>query len=148
MHPIVKTSIRTELTGMFPCEFEAWRERGDDERYVLSTAVMLFLNTPSGWKVNAEYRGEFGGLFPAQLRYTAPDEQFHLCLCLCSPGEVCAEWLAVLVSADGSFVREVLRTDKFVPDRFNMLLTVAGSLCQMDYIVHGTAAFLLGEVIL
>lgn len=146
MHPIVKTSIRTELTDMFPCEFEAWRERGDDERHILSAAVMSFLDTPSGWQVNAEYRCEFGGLFPVQLRYTAPDEQFHLCLC--SPGEMCAEWLVVLVSADGSFVREVLRTEKFVPDRFNMLLTVAGSICQMDYTVRGTAAFLLEEVIL
>ena len=146
MHPIVKTSIRTELTEMFPCEFEAWRERGDEDRHVLSTSVMSFLDTPSGWQVNAEYCCEFGGLFPVQLRYTTPDEQFHLCLC--SPGEVCAEWLAVLVSADGSFVREVMRVEKFAPERFNMLLTVAGSICKMEYTVRGTAAFLLEEVVL
>lgn len=146
MDPIVNTSIRTELTDMFPCEFEAWRERGDDERHVLSTAVMHFLDTPEGWQVNAEYRGEFGGLFPVQIRYTAPDESFHLCLC--SPGEVCAEWLAVLASADGSFVREVLRAEKFAPERFSALLSVAGSLCSMAYTVREIAAFLVEEVTL
>lgn len=144
MDPIVNTSIRTELSDMFPCEFEAWRERGDDERHVLSTALMHFLNTPEGWQVNAEYRCEFGGLFPVQIRYTAPDESFHLCLC--SPGEVCAEWLAVLASADGSFVREVLRDERFSPERFNSLLSAAGSLCKMAYSVRGVAAFLVEEV--
>lgn len=144
MNQNVKNRIRTELTDMFPCEFEAWRERGDDERHALSTAVMQFLDTPQGWQVNAEYRCEFGGLFPVLVRFTAPDEHFHLCLC--SPGEVCAEWLAVLVSADGSFIRDVMRAEKFAPDRFNTLLAVAGSLCRMDYSVRGTAAFLGEEV--
>jgi hypothetical protein len=146
MNPIVNTSIRTELTDMFPCEFEAWRECGDDERHVLSTAVMHFLDTPTGWLANAEYRCEFGGLFPVQIRYTAPDESFYLCLC--SPGEVCAEWLAVLISADGSFVREVLRAETFSPERFNSLLSAAGSLCRTEYSAHGTAAFLAEEVTL
>lgn len=144
MDQIIKSSTRTELINMFPCEFEEWRERGDDKRHVLSTAVMHFLDTPPGWQVNAEYRSEFGGLFPIQIRYTAPDKSFHLCLC--SPGEVCAEWLAVLASADGSFVREVLRAERFSPERFNLLLSAAGSICKMVYSVRGVAEFLVEEV--
>lgn len=144
MNQHVKTRIRTELTDMFPCEFEVWRERGDNDRHILSAAVMQFLDTPKRWQANAEYRCEFGGLFPVQLRYTAPDESFHLCLC--SPGEVCPEWLAVLVSADGSFAREVMRVEKFAPDRFNTLLAVAGSISLMEYTARGTAAFLIEEV--
>lgn len=144
MDQIIKTGIGTELSDMFPCEFEDWRERGDDERHVLSTSVMQFLDAPQGWKVNAEYRTEFGGLFPVQIRYAAPDKSFHLCLC--SPGEVCAEWLAVLASADGSFVREVLRAERFSPERFNSLLSAAGSICKMVYSVRGVAAFLVEEM--
>lgn len=144
MDLIVKNNIRAELTSMFPCEFEAWRERGDDERHALSTAVMQFLDTPQGWQVNAEYRCEFGGLFPVQLRFTSPDEKFQLCLC--SPGEVCPEWLVVLIAADGSIVRELLRSEKFAPDRYNALLSVAGNICRMAYSVRGVAAFLVEEV--
>ena len=146
MDLIVKNNIRAELPDMFPCEFEAWRERGDDDRHVLSTVVMHFLNTPTGWQANAEYRCEFGGLFPVQLRFTALDKSFYLCLCCL--GEVCAEWLAVLVFADGSFVREVLRAEKFSPERFNSLLSAAGNICRMEYSTRGIAAFLAEEVTL
>lgn len=144
MNTVVKSNILTELTAMFPCEFETWRERGEDERHALSTAVMQYLDTPKKWQVNAEYRNEFGGLFPVQLRYTSPDDQFHLCVC--SPGDVSADWLVVLVSADGTFVRELLRTARFSPERINTLLATTEQICRLEYTVRGTAAFLIEEV--
>ena len=141
-----KTTLHKELTDMFPCEFEAWRERGDRERYALSSAVMQFIETPAGWQANAEYRCEFGGLFPVQVRYTVPDEQCHLCLC--SPGDVSAEWLMVLVSADGGLVRELMRAQTFAPDGVNTLLAVAAGACSMEgYTVRGLADFLTEEVL-
>lgn len=146
MNSLVKTSLLTELTAMFPYEFEAWRESGEDERHALSSAVMRFLNTPKNWRVNAEYRCEFGGLFPIHLRYTSPDEQFYLCVC--SPGDISAEWLVVMVSADGTFVRELLRSGTFCPERINTLLATTEQICRLKYTVRGTAAFLLEEVTL
>ncbi|WP_282601569.1 conjugation system SOS inhibitor PsiB family protein, partial [Pantoea ananatis] len=56
------------LASMHPCEFEEWRARGEGERHVLTSAVLSLLTVPAGWTVNGEYRAEFGGLFPVQVR--------------------------------------------------------------------------------
>lgn len=144
MNDIIKANILTQLTAMFPCEFEEWRERGEGERYTLTAAVMQFLTAPVHWTVNGEYRTEFGGLFPVQLRYTPPDEQFSLCICC--PGELSPVWIAVLISADGTLVRELLRTETFSPARLNALLDAAGQVCRMAYTVQGAAEYLAEEV--
>ena len=60
------------LNSMIPAELEDVRESGDEERRQLSDAVMNTIPVPPGWRVNAEYRGEFRGQFPVQLRF-APD---------------------------------------------------------------------------
>ncbi|WP_416347529.1 conjugation system SOS inhibitor PsiB family protein [Acerihabitans sp. TG2] len=57
------------LMSMSPCEFERVREGGEDFRHALSNVVLGHLTIPAGWNVNAEYRGEFGGLFPVQCRF-------------------------------------------------------------------------------
>ena len=59
-----------DLKTMLPCEYEEWRERGDDFRRTLTHAIMRHLVTPEFWQVNAEYRTEFGGLLPVQCRFT------------------------------------------------------------------------------
>lgn len=137
--------ILKQINCMFPCEFEEWRERGDNERHSLTAAVMQLLATPAGWNANGEYRTEFGGLFPVQVRYTPPDEQFSLCIC--SPGEVSATWLAVLISEDGRTVRSLLSDESFAPARINMLLDAAGNVSRMDYSISGVVAYLAEGII-
>ncbi|MDE1188861.1 MAG: conjugation system SOS inhibitor PsiB [Pantoea sp.] len=144
MNTIIKANILAQLTAMFPSEFEEWRERGEADRHALTTAVMQQLMTPEGWTVNGEYRSEFGGLFPVQLRYTPPGAPFSLCIC--SPGEFSPAWIAALVSADGEFVRVLLAAEKFSPVRFNALLEAVGQVCRMEYTVQGAAAYLAEEV--
>ena len=49
-------------------ELEDYRAAGEDFRRELTHAVMRVLHLPSGWSVNGEYRSEFGGFFPVQIR--------------------------------------------------------------------------------
>lgn len=130
----------TVLTGMHPCEFEEWRERGENERHILTSAVAQLLYVPAGWNVNGEYRGEFGGFFPVQLRYTPPGEAFSICVC--SPGDVSGEWLIVLVSADGNCVREVLRLMPFDPQRISDLIAAAAQASLLEHCAAGMAEYL------
>ncbi|VDA76588.1 hypothetical protein BANRA_05675 [Klebsiella pneumoniae] len=57
------------LKTMSSDELEDYRAAGEDFRRELSHAVMRDLTSPSGWSVNAEYRCEFGGFFPVQIRF-------------------------------------------------------------------------------
>ena len=59
-------------------ELEDYRAAGEDFRRELSHAVMRDLTSPSGWSVNAEYRCEFGGFFPVQIRFTPPHGHFDV----------------------------------------------------------------------
>lgn len=70
-----ETEMKTLLTldvlkTMSSDELEDYRAAGEDFRRELSHAVMRDLTSPSGWSVNAEYRCEFGGFFPVQIRFT------------------------------------------------------------------------------
>lgn len=58
------------LKTMSSDELEDYRAAGEDFRRELSHAVMRDLTSPSSWSVNAEYRCEFGGFFPVQIRFT------------------------------------------------------------------------------
>ncbi len=86
------------------------------------------------------YRGEFGGFFPVQLRYTPPGEAFSLCVC--SPGDVSGEWLIVLMSADGNCVREVLRLTPFDPQRISDLIDAAAQASLLEHCAAGMAEYL------
>lgn len=133
-----------ELTAMHPCEFEEWREKGEHERHVLTRAVARLLTVPENWTVNGEYRAEFGGFFPVQLRFEPPGALFSLCVC--SPGDVSGEWLIVFVSADGRCVRDVLRLVPFDPSRISALFAAAGQASLLDYSASGMADYLAEEV--
>lgn len=114
------------LNMMIPAELESVRERGDELRRQLSDTVVGLVTVPAGWRVNAEYRGEFGGQFPVQLRY-APDGSGEYFLCLCSPGEMLPAWTLFLLSGDGTLVRILHQADVLVPDTVaNLLAQVAG----------------------
>ena len=72
------------LKTMIPQEFEDWREAGEDLRRELTHAVMRDLTCPTDWDMNGEYRSEFGGFFPVQVRFTPSHSNFHIAVC--SPG--------------------------------------------------------------
>lgn len=87
------------LKTMIPQEFEDWREAGEDLRCELTHAVMRELICPEGWDMNGEYRSEFGGFFPVQVRFTPSHGNFHLAVC--SPGDITPSWMVVFIPASG-----------------------------------------------
>ncbi|HAW0256296.1 TPA: conjugation system SOS inhibitor PsiB [Escherichia coli] len=87
------------LKTMIPQEFEDWREAGEDLRRELTHAVMCDLNCPENWDMNGEYRSEFGGFFPVQVRFTPPHGNFHIAVC--SPGEITHSWTMVFIPVSG-----------------------------------------------
>ncbi|NUL39821.1 conjugation system SOS inhibitor PsiB [Kosakonia sacchari] len=114
------------LNGMFPADLESVRESGDEERRQLSDSVTSLVALPAGWRVNAEYRGEFGGQFPVQLRY-APDGDSNWFLCLCSPGEMLPSWTLFLLARDARLIRILHQSAALCPDVIGGLLAqVAG----------------------
>lgn len=87
------------LKTMIPQEFEDWREAGEDLRRDLTHAVMRDLTCPEDQDINGEYRSEFGGFFPLQVRFTPSHGRFHLTVC--SPGDISPSWMVVFIPASG-----------------------------------------------
>ncbi|MGG7695143.1 conjugation system SOS inhibitor PsiB [Klebsiella aerogenes] len=87
------------LKTLSPDEMEDWRDSGEDYRRELTHAVMRDLSCPDNWDMNGEYRSEFGGFFPVQIRFTPSHGNFHLAVC--SPGTISPVWMVVFVPASG-----------------------------------------------
>ncbi|HCM1885011.1 TPA: conjugation system SOS inhibitor PsiB, partial [Salmonella enterica subsp. salamae serovar 60:z10:z39] len=54
---------------------------------------------PADWDMNGEYRSEFGGFFPVQVRFTPSHGNFHIAVC--SPGDITPSWMVVFIPASG-----------------------------------------------
>ncbi|EOW6429979.1 conjugation system SOS inhibitor PsiB [Cronobacter sakazakii] len=132
----------SQINTMIPSEFEQLREQGEEYRLDLSNSVTALLPVPQGWQVNAEYRSEFGGLFPVQCRFTPDGEA--LALCVCSPGEVSPVWLAVLLGADGSLVRVLHQSESLEPGAVGELLEKVAGMHRFNC-TAGTVATLLAQ---
>lgn len=118
------------LKTMSSDELEDYRAAGEDFRRELSHAVMRDLTSPSSWSVNAEYRCEFGGFFPVQIRFTPPYGHFDVAVC--SPGELNPRWIVVFVTRDGQPFSVVRVMDAFNPE----LITLYGSTTYCNFYSH------------
>lgn len=96
----MRTILTPDVLKTMSCdEFEDWRDSGQDFRRELTHAVMRDLSCPENWDVNGEYRSEFGGFFPVQVRFTPPHGNYHIVVC--SPGAISPAWMVVFVPACG-----------------------------------------------
>ena len=75
MHTIITTDVLKTLTAD---ELEDYRAAGEYYRRELTHAVMRYMQCPSEWAVNGEYRSEFGGFFPVQVRFTPSHARFDV----------------------------------------------------------------------
>lgn len=119
------------LKTMSPEEFEDWREAGEDFRRELTHAVMRDLNCPEGWDMNGEYRSEFGGFFPVQIRFTPAHGNYHLALC--SPGGISPSWMMVFIAASGRPFSVVLARQEYLPELVSHTLSLTARLDKDGY---------------
>ncbi|EHM7742135.1 conjugation system SOS inhibitor PsiB [Salmonella enterica subsp. enterica serovar Braenderup] len=119
------------LKTMIPQEFEDWREAGEDLRRELTHAVMRDLTCPADWDMNGEYRSEFGGFFPVQVRFTPSHGNFHIAVC--SPGDVSPEWLVIFMTGRGCPFSVICTLASFCPVQINHTLRLVARLDDDGY---------------
>ncbi|AVZ00418.1 hypothetical protein DAI21_22615 (plasmid) [Lelliottia sp. WB101] len=117
-----------EINTMNSLELNAWIQRGDTERHVLTTALMNLLHPPEGWIVSEGVIKEREGAPPIRLHYLSPGSDF--CLSVYSPGLSSKNWVTTLMSAHSSEVKFELQTEKFQPEIINSILKTAD---RMNY---------------
>ncbi|EGA4586612.1 conjugation system SOS inhibitor PsiB [Salmonella enterica] len=116
---------------MTAAEYEEYRAGGDELRRELTHAVMRDLTCPAGWDMNGEYRSEFGGFFPVQVRFTPSHGNFHLAVC--SPGDVSPEWLVIFMTGRGRPLSVICTLASFCPVQINHTLRLVARLDDDGY---------------
>lgn len=112
-------------------ELEDYRSAGEDFRRELTHAVMRVLHLPSGWSVNGEYRSEFGGFFPVQIRFSPA--HCHFDVAVCSPGELSERWMIVFVTRGGQPFSVVRSMEAFNPELISHTLALIACLDTDGY---------------
>ncbi|HDS8778844.1 TPA: conjugation system SOS inhibitor PsiB [Klebsiella michiganensis] len=119
------------LKTMSVDELEDYRAAGEDFRRELTHAVIRVLDLPSGWSVNGQYRSEFGGFFPVQIRFSPA--HCHFDVAVCSPGELSERWMIVFVTRGGQPFSVVRSMEEFNPALISHTLALIACLDTDGY---------------
>lgn len=119
------------LNTMIPQEFEDWRDGGEDLRRELIQAVLRDLTCPAGWDMNGEYRSEFGGFFPVQIRFTPSHGNFSLAVC--SPGDISPSWMVVFIPVSGRPFSVIRTLAAWSPEVITHILSLVAHLDADGY---------------
>ncbi|KFF76470.1 plasmid SOS inhibition protein B [Serratia marcescens] len=133
-----------KLTTMIGEDFETCRAAGYSYRREMTHAVMGALTTPENWDVNGEYRSEFGGLFPVQIRFAPTHGRFEIVLC--SPGEFSHNWIMLLVWQKGQEVSCIRSFALFDSTVISHVLSLINRLDSDGYSIFDILATLRMEV--
>jgi len=140
MRNIITTDV---LKTMIPDELEDYRSAGEDFRRELTHAVIGNLAAPEQWDINGEYRSEFGGFFPVQIRFTPAHGNFHIAVC--SPGEVSPDWIIVFITPSGRPFSVVRTLATFNPEVVSHTLSLAACLDADGYSAASIISILARE---
>jgi hypothetical protein len=136
----------TDLNTFTTKDLQSICESSELTRQSLSNDVISLIQLPRDWQVTAEFRGEWGGLFPVQCRFT-PKDNDSLIICLCSPGELSYLWSLLLASSDGHIVRLLSEDEIFNPTSIEKVLFKVAGMCRFGCTASTIAAFLEAEYI-
>lgn len=131
------------LKTMSHDEFEDWRDSGEDYRRALTHAVMRDLTCPENWDMNGEYRSEFGGFFPVQIRFTPSHGNYHVAVC--SPGAISPVWMVVFVPASGRPFSVVRTLKDYLPELVSHTLNLTARLDTDGYLPASIISILASE---
>lgn len=133
-----------KLTTMIGEDFETCRAAGYSYRREMTHAVIGAVTTPENWDVNGEYRSEFGGLFPVQIRFAPTHGRFEIVLC--SPGEFSQNWIMLLVWQKGQEVSCIRSSALFDSTVISHVLSLINRLDSDGYSIFDILATLRMEV--
>lgn len=129
------STITTDILKMMTSdELEDYRSRGEDFRRELTHAVMQNFNVPEQWNINGEYRSEFGGFFPVQIRFTPLHGNFQIAIC--SPGKMSSDWSVLLIPASGCPLSVVSIMPSFRPTLINQMIRLVACLDTGGYSIN------------
>ncbi|AUW02065.1 TPA: conjugation system SOS inhibitor PsiB [Klebsiella michiganensis] len=140
MHTIITTDVLKTLTAD---ELEDYRAAGEYYRRELTHAVMRYMQCPSEWAVNGEYRSEFGGFFPVQVRFTPSHARFDVAVS--SPGELSEYWMVVFITRGGQPFSVVRTMTEFNPVLINQTLSLIACLDTDGYSIDSIISALAAE---
>lgn len=109
------------LKAFSPCDFEAYRARGEEFRRRLCGTVLHALPVSDAWLADCETRGEWGGVFPVHLRFTHRKNS-HVTLDILSPGCESPFWHGLIWIIPDHTGLYVLNTEQFEPESIGRLL--------------------------
>ncbi|HHA1672085.1 TPA: conjugation system SOS inhibitor PsiB [Enterobacter roggenkampii] len=140
----MRTILTPDVLKTMSCdEFEDWRDSGEDFRRELTHAVMRDLSCPENWDVNGEYRSEFGGFFPVQIRFTPSHGQYHLAVC--SPGGISPVWMVVFVPASGRPFSVIRTLSDYQPELVSHTVSLTARLDADGYSQASIISILAAE---
>ncbi|HID3974810.1 TPA: conjugation system SOS inhibitor PsiB [Enterobacter cloacae] len=140
----MQTVLTPDVLKTMSCdEFEDWRDSGEDYRRALTHAVMRDLTCPDNWDMNGEYRSEFGGFFPVQVRFTPPHGNYHVAVC--SPGAISPDWMVVFVPASGRPFSVVRSLKGYQTELVSHTLSLTGRLDADGYSQASIISILASE---
>lgn len=102
-------------------ELEQYAERGETERCDLSRAVVRQLHLPEGWMCDTEYRSEFGGDAPVNVRLS-PVAYPAVTVCLFSSSADVPFWRLCLPFDNGASVAWFYCSEQPEPEVIGSLL--------------------------
>lgn len=140
MKNIITTAV---LKTMSSDELEDYRSGGEYLRRELTHAVMRDLNAPLAWEMNGEYRSEFGGFFPVQIRFTPSHDRFQVAVC--SPGYVSPVWMVVFMTPTDRPFSVVSTVQAFNPDLINHASSLVACLDAGGYTAENIVSILAME---
>lgn len=140
MHTILPPDV---LKTLSPDEMEDWRDSGEDYRRELTHAVMRDLSCPDNWDMNGEYRSEFGGFFPVQIRFTPTHGNFHLAVC--SSGTISPVWMVVFVPASGRPFSVIRALNGYQPELVSHTVSLTARLDADGYSQASIISILAAE---
>ena len=140
----MRTILTPDVLKTMSCdEFEDWRDSGEDFRRELTHAVMRDLSCPENWDMNGEYRSEFGGFFPVQIRFTPSHGNYHIAVC--SPGTISPAWMVVFVPASGRPFSVIRTQSGYLPELVSHTVSLTARLDADGYSQASIISILAAE---
>lgn len=110
-----------KLQAFTSTDFEQYRERGDEARLRLSSAVIAALGLPDCWEIDCEHRQEWCGLHPVHLRLSHVSAPW-VPIDIISPCHESPYWYGRLWFEDAGSVVWFYSADSFNPDAIRAMI--------------------------